>query len=340
MASKQHHYFAPILRRIIKLWLPLFGVAMLMVYVSQWRYDAKREAQYGLDRVNFWRQTVGLDVLQENDLLTQSARNHAHYLTYAAEGHEENDSSIPFYTGKTAQNRATYVGYPSPIAENLTISNWARSGKNSVDGLMTALYHRLSLLNPQHDEAGAAWARKRNHAFVINQGNSQERILCSRVSSFNEFSQYRLSMHCMDQEVSLSLDDLNDLPKEYLKPVKFPMGNEVEPIYNGKEYPNPIPDKKETGNPISVAFYGRQSPIRLISFKLFSPKGQIQRVRLLTADNDPNGLLNENEFALFSLEKLQFDTPYRVEFLYEQNQQQHREEWTFRTRKRRDWFEW
>lgn len=333
---QQESYFAPIRRRLLKFWLPAMVLIAVMAYMSQQRYNPEREAQYGLDRVNFWRAQAGVGIFETNALLTQSAQNHAQYLTQKAEGHEESDPNLAGYTGKTPQQRATHVGYSAPMAENLTISNWARSGKSSVDGLMTALYHRLSLLNPNHDEVGVAWARGKHHAFVLNQGSSEDRELCdnrSRATATN----YILNTSCMGQNVIIALERL---PKEHLAPVMFPIGSNIDPIYDGRENPNPIPDKKQTGNPISIAFYGQQAPVQMLSFTVSSPEGELTNTRILTAKNDPNGLLGENEFALFSLDKLKFNTRYQVEFRYQQNQQVHTQKWTFQTRAKRNLLEW
>ena len=332
----QESYFDPIKRRLIKFWLPALILIGAMIYVSQWRYTPEREAKYGLDRVNFWRTQAGVGKLEFNSLLALSAKNHAQYLTRKAEGHDENDSGAAGFTGKTAQNRATYVGYPAQIAENLTISNWARSGKSSVDGLMTALYHRLSLLNPQHDEAGASWARERYNAFVINQGSSKYRELCDN-RSHAIAANYILTTYCLEQKVNIAI---NTPPAERLEPVMFPIGNNIDPIYDGREFPNPMPDRKQTGNPVSIAFYGEQSPVKMISFTLTAPDGEITNTRILTAQNDPNRLLGENEFALFSLDKLKFNTTYQVSFKYQQNQQTHTKNWTFKTRAKRHLLEW
>ena len=70
---------------------------------------------------------------------------------------------------------------------------------------MTALYHRLGLLTPDHDEAGVAWVRSRNAAFVVVQGSSQDRELCEQAGS-HAAKRYVLTMACNGQSVEIPLD--------------------------------------------------------------------------------------------------------------------------------------
>lgn len=317
--------------RLLWLWLPIITIMMATAYWSQARYNPEKEAKSGLQRLNQWRKQAGLMPLQNSSLLQTAARKHALYLTKDAHGHDEINRSNPYFTAEHPQDRATAAGYSAPIAENLTISNFARSGRRSVDGLMTALYHRLSMLNPEHDEAGAAWARGRNNAFVIKQGSSYDRKLCDSLPN-KQGTRYVLITYCNGKKTELGL---TEHPPSYVGVVKFPIGRNIDPVYDGNEQPNPMPNHGKTGNPISIAFFGEKDDIHLISFKLFSPNSEIKSTHILTASNDPNHHLLKTEFALFPLEKLDFATKYRVEFRYQQNNQDKSESWEFTTRKKR-----
>ena len=162
-------------------------------YWSQFRYNPATEAQSGLEKLNRWREQAGLQSLQPSPELQKAAQSHAAYLGKDAHGHDEINQSNPHYTGADPQERATAAGYPAPVVENLTVGNFARSGNGSTDSLMTALYHRLGLLNPDHDEAGVAWVRGRNAAFVVVQGSSQDRGKCEQAGS-RTAKRYVLSM--------------------------------------------------------------------------------------------------------------------------------------------------
>ena len=325
---------SPIVRRLVMFWLPIMVVIGVFLYLSQTHYDAQKEAQYGLQRLNFWRRQAGLPVLERQAALEQAAQKHAQYLTHNPDGHDERNRSNPHFTGADPQERANAAGYPAAVSENLTISHFARSGKRSVDSLMTALYHRLSLLNPDQDEAGVAWVRGKNSAFVLESGSSQERQLCEQNHSAQ--AKYILTMICHNKKVEIHV---NQAPIMQKMAVKYPIGSQIEPSYDGKEQPNPMPQADKTGNPISIAFYGETQPIQMISFKLFQDNQPINDVKILTASNDINRLLAETEFALFPMKSLEFDKDYRVEFAYRQNNQDKIEKWQFHTRKKKNIFE-
>ena len=179
---------SPLIRRLLYFWLPLAALLLGMGYFSQARYNPAKEAKAGLDRLNYWRTQAGLQPLAPNPQLQKAAQNHAQYLSRHPEGHDETHRSNPSYTGADPQARAVAAGYSAGVAENLTISNFARSGRTSTDSLMTALYHRLALLTPTHNEAGAAWVRGKYNAFVVEQGSSHERELCAQA---NQLAQNR-----------------------------------------------------------------------------------------------------------------------------------------------------
>lgn len=324
------------LRNRLKLfWLPIAAVCFSIAWFSQWRYNPEKEAKISFTRLNYWRAQANLPPLQWSNTLAQAANNHARYLSKNADGHEELNRGNPHFTGHTPQDRANYVHYHAPITENLTISNWARSGRSGVDGLMTALYHRLALLNPNHDEGGAAWVRGKNQALVLEQGSSQDRALCQQPHQQTQ-ARYALSMVCGKQLVHI---ELNTLPQEFVGNVKFPIGRHIDPIYDGREQPNPMPNYRETGNPISIAFYGQQDKIHMTAFELHAPDGPIKQTKILTAENDPNRVLQNTQFALFPIKPLNFDTEYRVVFRYRQKGQNKEETWSFTTRKKRSWLE-
>ena len=297
---------SPLIRRLLYFWLPLAALLLGMGYFSQARYNPAKEAKAGLDRLNYWRTQAGLQPLAPNPQLQKAAQNHAQYLSRHPEGHDETQRSHPSYTGADPQTRAAAAGYSAGVAENLTISNFARSGRTSTDSLMTALYHRLALLTPTHNEAGAAWVRGKYNAFVVEQGSSHERELCAQADQLAQNrSRYLLTLPCNGERTSIPLDEL---PPEHLAPVKF-------------------------------AFYGNQAPITLHRFTLRSSHGEIANPTILTAANDPNHQLQTNEFALFAPKPLDYNTEYTAQFVYSQNGKQHTETWTFRTRKKRHWFE-
>lgn len=328
-------FSSPLINRLVKFWLPIVLLVVVAVYASQARYNAARETKLGFEHLNRWRKQAGLQPFTPSASLQKAAQNHARYLTKDADGHDERNRNNPHFTGATPQERATAVGYLANVTENLTLGSWARSGTENVNGLMTALYHRLTLLHPDDNEAGAAWVSGRFQTFVVVQGDSTRRELCEQ-SSHPTHARYILTLSCAGKPHQVHV---NQPPRTQTMVVKFPIGRGIEPQYDGSEQPNPMPAYKETGNPITIAFHGEQAPVEMLSFQIFAPDGEVRQTKILTARTDPNRLLGAHEFALFPIEPLQWDTEYRVEFRYRQQQQNKMEQWTFRTRAKRHWFE-
>ena len=160
---------------------------------------------------------------------------------------------------------------------------------------------------------------------------------CASRRAARTAKRYVLTMYCNGQKTEIPLDVP---PHRYSGAVKYPIGNNIDPSYDGKEVPNPMPTRKAVGNPVSISLHGSDDPIEMRAFTLRSAKGEVSSTTVLTAATDPNSLLHPNEFALFAPKPLDFDTEYTAEFRYAQGGQEYAETWTFRTRKRRHWLEW
>ena len=272
--------------------------------------------------LNRLRREAGLAAFAYSPKLQKSAAGHARYLAvYPSDGHHEQHADSPFFVGKTAADRARSAGYLSAVQENLStitqdpsIPAFPPPEHLHIDRLMTAIYHRFSLLDPDSDEAGAAFAVKDgNHALVINQGSSKKAEYC-RQRNYADSSCAR--------------------PPKY---VPYPVGSEASPDFLD-ETPDPLPDYNYSGNPVSIAFDNRVASVKMLSFELYQGISKIPNPRLLDKDSDPNGLLTDRQFALFPLQPLRYDTEYRAVFryLYDDGRgvfKEEKAEWTFRTKK-------
>lgn len=98
----------------------------------------------GLTRLNFWREQLGLDPVEEDPELTRTCQLHVDYLQQVAidQGqpaylsHQE-DPAHPLYTEEGAQ-----AGMDS------VLSYGTATGAAAVDGWLDTLYHRIPLLHP------------------------------------------------------------------------------------------------------------------------------------------------------------------------------------------------
>ena len=195
----------------ISIWLVILAGALGLFYYQQNRYffsDNLIHPQAGQDRssveslsglgyLNFLRAAAGLNPLSNSPVLERSARRHAKYLLINPEdGHDEKHRNNQFYTGYKPSDRARKAGYYfDGVHENISTGEYRHQDgfKNTLvlheqtDALMTAIYHRFSLLDQNIDEAGVAVERGNGKtAVVFNQGNREFNHWCSLGRSYPE----------------------------------------------------------------------------------------------------------------------------------------------------------
>lgn len=328
-------------------WLFIIAlIAACMYWAQQQRQselDPQTEAEQAVARLNEIRRQVGAPPFTHSPQLAQSAQKHADYLSLDGEdAHDEHNRANPHFSGTELGERTEHAGYFSNSSENLITTSYRISGERGTDELMTALYHRLNLLDPDYDEIGVGWAYRNYGTVVFNQGNRHSRQLChDKLEGKNQDEnegEYTYAVYCKDELAWISSDQA---PAQLPAYIVYPVGSNIEPAYNGDESPNPMPGYSKTGNPLSISFHGEKEDIEVVSFKLFGPEGEVQPTHIMTADNDPNAVLAYTEFALFPLKPLQFAADYRAEFRYrsDDNEAVQTVNWTFRTRDKRSWFE-
>lgn len=283
-----------------------------------------------LNYLNNIRVQAGLAPLTLNPALTKSAKNHAIYIYKHGFSAHYQDKRKVYFTGYSPVDRATYVGYPSLLVlEN--VSDGQESYKESIDGLMSAIYHRFGFLNFQVDEIG--FARQANY-YVYNMGYSKLRQLCETNHKING-SYYQ---PCADKSKKVpeqAFDAVNQLLLSKLQPVIiYPAASQthVKTVFY-EETPDPLPDRSISGYPISVQFNKYLvKDIKFESFKLYKNcKTEVVKTRLLNKASDPNRVFTAHEFALFPLDRLEFGTLYCVKFKFIQNNRPRVLSWSFET---------
>lgn len=286
----------------------------------------------GLNYLNYLRSQAGMTFLKSNELLDKAAFNHSKYLFYNKVFSHYEEPGKPYFTGIRPADRSVYVGYKSKkIFEN--ISYGEKSYKEAIDGLFSAIYHRLGFLNEIIDEVGMG---RYNSIYTFDMGNSYLNQLCASKINFTFGSYY--SNLCANKDFFIPLTDYNNAcnkvalnnPKIILWPPKDYKKADVV-FYD--EFPDPLPDREVSGYPISVKFnrFKVQSVPKMLSFKLFLGDKEIES-RVLDYSNDPNKKLSKYEFVLFPMERLDFNTEYRAIFVYEEDGEKKRIEWNFKTK--------
>lgn len=257
---------------------------MAKIYILSFLLITNIFANDWLTYLNELRASTGMTPLYENGALDDSAANHSLYLFHHdVMSHKENRMNM-YFTGETPSQRCISAGYIN-CTENISFKN--KNYKDSIDRLMSAIYHRFNFLDISINEVGYAKADN-NHNFVYNMG-SNINITSEPVSSKN--------------------------PKIILWPAE--QAKDIMPMFT-KEEPNPMPDFKFTGYPISVEFnnYYYKS-VEEISMQLFDNKGrEVLDTILLDKETDPNMIFSHLQFALFPINRLEWATRYEVVVKY------------------------
>ena len=294
-----------------------------------------------ITKLNNLRQKSGMISLKDNIYLNDSSLNHAKYLVELNRtGHYETNTSANNYTGYKPYNRALHTGYKSrKVSENLSVGQ--ESEDLSLDGLMSAIYHRFGFLDFDIDEIGYA---KQNKAYVYNMGNTYINTLCSE-GNFTTPGTYYYGICEEDSfriESSKYDDALNTIINRNPSYVIYPYLNQTDiaPVFF-EESPDPLPSYGVSGYPISIEFNSNDfnmSNFTLDSFVLKDSNSNLidlidhnNSSNIMVKTNDPSGHFSDYQFAIFPNTRLDFNSTYsaRVSYTYEGNY--HDINWNFTT---------
>ena len=277
--------------------------------------------------LNQLRINAGMTTLDRNAQLETSALNHANYLTdNFLTGHYESQGTSGF-TGVRVPDRVAFSGYSSvSVSENVSAGD--PNSYESIDGLMGAIYHRLGFLDFTKTEVGIGIAKSTLEAnartnYVYNMGNADLNELCQG-DSFSGIGRYYFSVCQPDINIDGKAFEAAQTNAQENNPsiVLWPAnGDETIPPAFFEESPDPLPGYSVSGYPTSIQFnplaFSDENP-KVTSFKLYhaTDNTEVYPTRLLDKNSDPNGKLTSLEFVLFPLNRLAWNTSYRVEAKY------------------------
>lgn len=286
--------------------------------------------------LNRLRKQAGLSVFIRNDRLEASAQDHARYLSRNSPvGHKQKPGNRGF-TGEAPGDRAAFRGYPSrAVTENFSAGQ--ATARKSIDNLMSAIYHRFAFLDVSKNQLGVGRAgSERGMFFVYNMGNDRLARFCQYTVYTGDGPFYTDTCYHSDK-VSATEFELRrgetgrENPEMILWP---PDGSEGVPTAFYEEVPDPLPDYRVSGYPVSVQL----NPFRIKKAKLKTFRLYVQRterevtpVRVMTRQLDPNQRFGDLDFALFPLNRLDPDTLYRAEVSLAAESKEIRRIWFFRT---------
>jgi len=289
--------------------------------------------------LNDIREAMGMNALVHNSFLENASASHAEYLVAHHSASHYEVQGKRYFTGEKPVDRTIHAEYISRIvSENL--STQTKNAKASIDGLFSAIYHRFGFLDTKIDELGIGVTQNPDNpeetAFVYLMGNSNMRALCYE-NTFDGVGKYYTKI-CKDVAHRVSKKNF-DKAKSYQqknnpKIILYPYANQVQvPPAFYVETPDPLPDYDVSGFPVSITFNDYYfDKVELLSFTLYdSDDTLIENVRLMDKENDPHGHLSDKQFALFPLERLDYDSLYRVEAIYVYKGQEEKIAWEFMT---------
>ena len=303
--------------------------------------DVSYETMEARIYLNSIREIMNMQRLAQNKQLKTAAQAHADYLVLNDESAHEEMIGHKNFTGITPVERAFHAGYASSqVSENLSSKN--HNARSSVDGLLSAIYHRFGFLSPGIDQIGVGVTQDMKDsdksAFVYLMGNSVLNQLCTG-SSFSGSGKYiyrvcKNSEHRIKEKefyTSLQYSKQNS-PKIIFYP--YDGEEEVPPAFYS-EVPDPLPDYEVSGFPISVEFNDHFfKNVTLHSFKLYVEGGEeVRDVRLMDKSSDPHQKFTANQYALFPLERLEYSHKYRAEVIYVSKGKKETLIWYFHTQK-------
>ena len=304
--------------------------------------EAKGESD-ALHYLNTLRQHSGLIKLKANKKLNHATKAHASYLVRQQKNGHLEKKGWRGYTGKTPSDRVLKAGYLSRmVMENVTVNT--KNYRDSIDVLFSAIYHRFVFLNFDKDEIGMGNAitkkSKRIHSsFVYNLGSKEIEKLCEG---------YYLKQNGFFYMQNLCADSSVEVPEYRVKEkqdkirvknsniILYPYkdAHNISPVFY-TESPHPLPGSKVSGFPISVQFNpSAYSKVHLKEFSLYDAKGkEVKKKKIITESNDKYKRFTPLQFAFMPLERLAFNTKYRVAFEAITDGKRVKKSWYFTTTK-------
>ncbi|MCV6608767.1 MAG: CAP domain-containing protein [Campylobacterales bacterium] len=291
--------------------------------------------------INDIRLNSGLNALIENPILNHSSINHSNYVNFnKIVGHNQRKGR-PYFTGEKPADRAIYKGYKSrSVLEN--VSNGQENFSLSIDGLMSAIYHRFGFLSFNINEIGYG---RSNKSYVYNMGNSHLNDLCNSNFGKPKEGHYVYNI-CKNKQLKIKSEIFgkaeNKLIDENPDYVFHPFNNQtnVPPVFY-EEDPDPLPRHKVSGYPLSIEF--NKNRFDMANFKaksfelldesltpldLISHKGETT----MSEKNDPNKKFSKHQFAIFPKKRLDYGKTYHGRFSYTYNGTFQTIQWSFQTK--------
>lgn len=299
--------------------------------------DVSYESIEAYSYLNSIRRKMNMLTFSTNASLEAAAKSHAYYLVSNNESTHEEIAGHKHYLAQKPFERAYKKGYVAGyVSENL--SSNVHSAHQAIDGLFSAIYHRFGFLSTTVNELGIGVFQDEfnsdKSAFVFLMGNSDLNRLCHGKSYTGTGSYWKsckdISHRIREKDYREAMDyGRQNNPSIIVYP--FDEQREIPPVFYS-EIPDPLPNYDVSGFPVSIEFNDfYYKKVSLLSFTLYDYKGNIVDVHLMDKENDPNQRFTSNQFALFPLKRLSYNSKYKVEAIYRVDDEVKKKTWFFYT---------
>jgi uncharacterized protein YkwD len=250
-----------------------------------------------LNRLNEYREALGLEPVYLVEELTLAAKAHAeYYALYQPKGlsaHAETTGDEGF-TGVHPWDRADYYEYKGHTVSE--VMSYLKPGTDVIDGLIDTVYHRLYLLDPFAKEIGYGYSSYDKYKYDYD---------------------YHYESYCNVIDIGLFyrywLEDYERKSIGKVPVVVYPYNGQLDvPIEFGGEIPDPVPgDLTTAGYPITVQIGARFVDIVGNGAGLKDSSGNDVDFWFLTPELDSNGLL-DNAVCILPTDTLKKGETYTV----------------------------
>ena len=256
----------------------------------------------GFNWFNYRRSQLGLSQLARNGLIDNAALGHSNYLNINNTVAHEQIQGKPGFTGVRPGDRLAKAGYVVTSLQGEVIAGAANtSGFYLAEELVTAIYHRFVIFEPQFMEGGAGAAvNASGYAYfttdLVSNRSYGSGLAAGQLVSYPTSGQAKVA-------TSFSSDN---------------------------EAPDPVPNQDVVGYPISVhANYGSTVSVTTFSVRQRGASADLA-VRLLKSDSDEHTPVSAA--AIIPLAPLLSNTAYDVSFVGKVGTAAITRNWSFTTR--------
>lgn len=242
--------------------------------------------------LNSYRTQCGFPAYQQNTVLDSAAQAHADYMVSNGVVSDSETAGAAGFTGATAQDRAQSKGWPSSLgAGTVNAGMWTTStltqaqyGQGLLDAWTVGVYHQVVIAS---------------NATLAGVGTGQRDL-----SGFPEFKGGIVYAYGTASPANVTTSG---------NVLTFPCeGSTGVPYQGSAESPTPPSTSGAWGTPVTVV--GNPSDTVVLSAATVTAvtAGTVLPVKILTADTDPNRLVQRWQAVAYPLSPLTANTAYAV----------------------------